>query len=142
MRRLVIAVLTCVLATLPVEAQLPSDSTIASVARAIGELRQGDVIRVALVRAKWVGNFERASGDTLFFGTPGDIPMVIRFNAIDTLWRRGSATGRSTLLGALALGLIGGVIAEAPGAAVGAGIGAVGGMMVGKRTRIWRRLHP
>lgn len=142
MRRIALALLMSISAAVSAGAQLPGDSTIASVARAIGTLRQGDVIRVALVRAKWVGNFERASGDTLFFGTPGDIPMVIRFNAIDTLWRRGSATGRSALLGALALGLIGGVIAEAPGAAVGVGVGAVGGMLVGKRTRIWRRLHP
>lgn len=129
-------------AAIPAAAQLPGDSAMASVANAIEELRQGDVIRVALVRARWVGNFERASGDTLFFGSPNDIPMAIRFNAIDTLWRSGSATGRSALLGALALGLLGGVMAEGPGAAVGAGVGALAGSIVGKRTRIWRRLHP
>lgn len=141
MRQIAIAVLMSLFAA-PASAQLTGDSTPAALSRAIGGLRPGDAIRVALVRAKWVGNFERATGDTLFFGSPNDIPMAIRFNAIDTLWLRSAATGRSALLGALALGLVGGVIADGTGATVGVAVGAMGGGVVGSRTRIWRRLFP
>ena len=161
MRRFPIALLLVLAAAIPVAAQLPADTTASSLTRAIGGLRQGDVIRVALERARWVGQFERIGGDTLFFGTAGQQPMAIRLNAIDTLWRRTSAARRGSAIGAATFGLLGGLAGaylagaydggwttgrviqySVVGALVGTAVGVMAGGLVGSTGRTWRRVHP
>ena len=135
----------------------PMDSV--ALARALGELRPGQPIRVALLSARWVGNFDRVAGDTLYFGSAGDLPMGIRFNAIDTLWRRGSDGARWSTAGGVTLGVLfaaaGAFMGNAEGGGarqvmwgavlggfLGGGIGSVLGGVLGSRRRVWHRVYP
>lgn len=137
-------------------AQAPGDSALI---RALGEFRPGQPIRVALLRSRWVGDFERVAGDTLYFGTAGQQPMAIRFNAIDTLWRQTSAKDRGSVIGGVTLGLVLGAVGVFAGSDeggdagqvvqgaliggfLGAGIGSVVGGFVGSRSRLWIRVYP
>jgi hypothetical protein len=158
---LLLVVLLVALGATPGSAQLAPPQPMDSIAltRALGELRAGQPIRVALLNARWVGNFERVAGDTLYFGSPNDRAMAIRFNAIDSLWRRESAGSRGSRMGGLTLGILfaaagaiwvadeGGGAGRAIGGAVlggvlGATAGSVVGGWVGSASRVWRRLYP
>ncbi len=68
-----------------------SDSTLL---RVLSTFTEGDPIRVALMRSRWTGTYMGTKGDTLFFGTVGKPPMGLRFNAVDTVWARGSMLQR------------------------------------------------
>lgn len=68
-----------------------SDSTLW---RVLSTFSEGDPIRVALLRSRWTGSYMGTNGDTLFFGTVGKPPMGLRFNAVDTVWARGSMLQR------------------------------------------------
>jgi hypothetical protein len=156
-----VAVLLVALGATPGSAQFAPPQPMDSVAltRALGELRAGQPIRVALLSARWVGNFERVAGDTLYFGSPNDRAMAIRFNAIDTLWRHESAGSRGATIGGWTLGLLlgaagafvgadesggasGALQGGAAGVFLGATIGSVIGGMMGSTSQLWRRLYP
>lgn len=62
--------------------------------RVLATFSEGDPIRVALMRSRWTGTYMGTKGDTLFFGTVGKPPMGLRFNAVDTVWARGSMMPR------------------------------------------------
>lgn len=121
-------------------ASLAQPTRDSSVARALSGFEEGDRIRVALLRSPFVGRYMSTRGDTLFFGTPGQPPMAFRFNAVDSLWRMGSASRRGAWIGAV-LGAAAGLAfyavaaedgARRPGIALGStAIGAVGGAAVG-----------
>jgi hypothetical protein len=119
-----------------------------AVARAVATLREGDQIRVALLRSRFAGAFMGSRGDTLFFGRAGDPPMGFRFNAVDTLWRAGRATRKGAKVGAVTGGVVGGVFmsrsAESAlaGALGGAATGALLGAGIGAVSRHWHRIHP
>lgn len=148
-------------ASLPVAAQSPRDS---AVAIALSRFRVGHPIRVALLRSPWAGEFQRVGGDTLFFGSPGQPPMAIRFNAIDTVWRQGDHLRRGAWIGGTTLGLLGFAAVlisrlsnDTPtsndlrtgdigaGLAWGAGLGTVGGLaggLIGSAFKRWVVMHP
>ena len=71
----------------PAAAAPPGDSALR---RVLATFRDGDPIRVALLRSRWAGAFMSTRGDTLFFGTAGQPPMGLLLNAVDTVWARGS----------------------------------------------------
>ena len=126
------------------------------VAAAVAELTRGDVIRVAQSGATQSGRFRRVAGDTLFFGTQP--LMAVRFNAIDTLWRRTGGAGRGMQIGAVTGGVIvGGLLLLISrgdgdtdvgaggllfGTVTGATIGGFAGWIVGAPFQWWSRLHP
>lgn len=68
---------------------MPGPAHDSAVAVVLSRFRPGQPIRVALLRNRWSGRFEAVRGDTLFFGPPHQPPMGVRFNAVDTVWRRG-----------------------------------------------------
>lgn len=124
------------------------------VLRALSHFREGDRIRVALLRSPFVGAYMGTRGDTVFFGTPGQPPMAFRFNAVDSLWRVGRATSRGAWIGAL-VGAVAGLAVHASTAAddartagsalatsaIGTAGGAVIGALVGSRYRRWRLVY-
>lgn len=129
-------------------AQPPRD---AAVARALATFTPGDRIRVVAIRTRWVGRLERVAGDTVFFGTPGEHQMGVRFSAVDSVWREGRATSRGAWIGALSGALLSGAatanragnMAVLAAYAVGGAIpGALIGGVVGSRSRRWLRLFP
>ena len=162
MKTIVVVILMAV-AAMPAGAQASADS---ARARALEAFQPGDRIRAALLSNRWTGSFERVTGDTLFFGTRGDIPMALRFSAIDSLWRGADARRRGAWIGGLtgvALGAYAGLVviglagAEygqpkyitgdmVKGGVFGAlGLGLVGlltGEFIGKRIRTWRLVYP
>lgn len=157
----VVAVMFAICAGLPVSAQSPRDSAVAS---ALSRFHPGQPIRVALLRSPWAGEFQRVGGDTLFFGSRDQPPMAIRFNAIDTLWRQANHSRRGAWIGGTTLGLaafagalIGRLSNDTPtssdlrgadiGAALawGAGLGVVGGLAggwIGSAFRRWVVIYP
>lgn len=157
----VLAVLFVACAAFPIGAQPSRDSAVAS---ALSRFHPGQPIRVALLRSPWAGEFQRVGGDTLFFGSRGQPPMAIRFNAIDTVWRQGNHYRRGAWIGGTTLGvagfaaaLIGGLSNDTPtssglrgsdiGAALawGAGLGLVGGLAggwIGSAFKRWVSVYP
>lgn len=125
-------------------------------------LMPGQRIRISLLGNRWVGELQRIGGDTVFLG-PTDHPMGVRFNAIDTLWRRGNYETMASNIGMVTLGLLGAVAvtaiglgamegsqtpsaadygAVAIGGLAGAGLGWLTGAVIGKAMPRWRRLYP
>jgi hypothetical protein len=149
-------------ATFPDSAYFARDSAIW--ATLVG-FTEGERMRVAMLRSRWVGRFQRIAGDTLYFGSPGQPPMALRFNAVDTLWRASTARGRGAWIGAASLAVVGGVGGALVvgsggsdgssydvggkelggaliGTALGAGLGAIVGSAIGSGFRTWRRVYP
>jgi hypothetical protein len=140
---------------LPAAAQSPRDS---AVGHALSRFRPGQPIQVALERNRWTGRLERVGGDTLFFASRGQLPMAIRFNAIDTLWRRSNHTIRGVWNGGATGALLGGFAAAAGessndtngnavhagllGAAIGGALGAITGGVIGSLVRRWQLAYP
>ena len=123
----------------------------AAVARAVGTLREGEPIRIALMRTRFAGRYAGSQGDTLFFGERGEHgepPMAFRLNAVDTLWRVIHPTRMGATIGVIAGAVAGGVLVggKADDAAVGVLGGAVGGgllgAVIGRASRSWRRIYP
>ena len=102
MKLCVVMVAACI--AIPAAAQSPRDTDVGEV---LTSFRPGQPVQVGLLRSRWAGRFERVGGDTLFFASPGQPPMAIRFNAIDTLWRQADRSGRGAWIGGTTLGLIG-----------------------------------
>ena len=135
-------------------AQVAADSTIV---RVLADIPEGAPIRVALLRSRWTGSYMGTRGDSVFLGVPDQPPMVVLFNAVDTLWRSGTAARLGAQRGALWGGLAGGGVMGIAagnfggsddvlpvglvGALVGAATGAVGGALIGSRLRHWRRVY-
>src|SRR5688500_4085026 len=124
------------------------------VLRALSRFEGGDRIRVALLRAPFVGSYVGTRGDTVFFGTPGQPPMAFRFHAVDSVWRVGRATARGPWSGALVgagFGLLGVALRSEDdargltrgGLAVAAttGAGAAFGALLGRSLRSWRLVY-
>jgi len=96
-------------------------------------------------------------GDSVFLGVANQPPMVVLFNAVDTLWRSERATRVVAQRGALWTGIVGGVVMAIVGANVGGGedalpvglvgaaagaaTGALAGALIGSRLRHWRRIY-
>jgi hypothetical protein len=159
MRLFVVMVAACI--AVPAAAQPPRDSVVGEV---LTSFRRGQPIQVGLLRSRWAGRFERVGGDTLFFASPGQLPMAIRFNAIDTLWRQVDRSSRGAWIGGTTLGLLGfatvvidKLAREAPssnevraldvgvGLRWAAGLGVVGvlaGGWIGSRFNTWVVVHP
>ena len=135
------------------KAQTASDSTIV---RALSRIPDGAPIRVALLRSRWTGAYMGTRGDSVFLGVANQPPMVVLFNAVDTLWRSERATRTLARRGALWTGIAGGVAMAIVGANVGGGedavpvglvgaaggaaTGAIVGALIGSRLRHWRRV--
>jgi hypothetical protein len=135
------------------QAQSTRDS---GIVRALSQIPGGAPIRVALLRSRWTGAYMGTRGDSVFLGVAGQPPMVVLFNAVDTLWRSERATKTLARRGALWTGLAGGVAMAVVGAnvgggedavpvglvgaAVGAASGAIVGAVIGSRLRHWRRV--
>src|SRR5687767_1935217 len=153
--KLVIAMLVACVA-FPADAQTASDSALV---RALSRFRPGQPVQVALMRNRWSGEFRRVGGDTLFFGTRNDSSMALRFNAIDTLWRRSSHSVRGAWIVGTAGALFGGFTfavvagqaddidasameAGALGVVAGGAVGAIAGGLIGSGFRRWRRVYP
>lgn len=148
--------LSFVLLTAPAlaTAQNVPDSTLS---RVLSGIPEGAPIRVALLRSRWTGAYMGTRGDSVFLGVPNQPPMVVLFNAVDTLWRSERATTRLARRGALWTGLAGGVFMAVVGANVGGGedalpvglvgasagaaTGAIVGALIGSRLRHWRRVY-
>src|ERR1700741_5426617 len=77
-------------------AQTGGDSALV---RALSGFRAGQPIQVALLRNRWTGEFRSVRGDTLFIGSRDQLAMALRFNALDTLWRRSSRRPRGAWIG-------------------------------------------
>jgi hypothetical protein len=159
MKLFVVMVAACI--AVPAAAQPPRDSVVGEV---LTSFRPGQPVQVGLLRSRWAGRFERVGGDTLFFASPGQLPMGIRFNAIDTLWRQTDHFSRGAWIGGTTLGLlgfatvvIGKLTREAPssnqvgaqdvgvGLAWAAGLGVVGaltGGWIGSRFKGWVVVYP
>lgn len=133
----------------------PSPGRDSSIARVISTFAIGQPIRFALLRSRWAGSYLGRNADTLFLGQRRQPPMVVKFNAIDTVWRASSGTRRGIWIGAVTGGLVGPLIARAAsdeavesrrtlarGFAVGAASGAVAGALVGRLFRQWNRVYP
>jgi hypothetical protein len=159
--RLAAAILTACIA-LPASSQAQSDSALS---RALSSFRPGQLVQVALLRSRWSGEFRRVGGDTLFFGSRGDSAMAIRFNAIDTLWRRSSRSTRGTWIGGTTGALLSGyasivwvglageggssndigtreIRAGLLGVVAGATVGGLTGALIGSTFKRWRRVFP
>lgn len=123
------------------------------VLRALSHFREGDRIRVALLRSPFVGTFMGIRGDTVFFGKPNEPPMAFRFNAVDSVWRAGGATRRGAWTGAgvgavsafAVHAVMAGADARIAGALattmIGAASGAIIGALVGRGLRRWRLVY-
>ena len=152
-RQLGVVVAALIIVTTDIGAQAGSDTTLA---RALSGITEGAPIRVALLRSRWTGSYMGTRGDSVFLGVPNQPPMVVLYNAVDTLWRAERATGVTARRGAVWTGIAGGVFmafvagnfggAEdvvpvgLVGAVSGAAIGAIGGALIGSRLRHWRRV--
>jgi hypothetical protein len=133
---------------------MPGPAHDTAVARALTRFRAGQPIRVALLRNRWSGRFHGARGDTVFLGPADQPPMAVRFNAVDTIWRRGRATVAGAIAGAAAGALVQGLSvaltrdgSRARGRWLGqtAGLvvaGGATGAIVGAGVRRWRRVLP
>lgn len=153
-RRLCIAGALVASTTSDVAAQASNDTTLA---RVLSTVTEGAPIRVALLRSRWTGSYMGTRGDSVFLGVPNQPPMVVLFNAVDTVWRAERATGVAARRGALWTGIAGGVFMGLAGgnlggsedvvpvglvgAVSGAAIGAVAGALIGSRLRHWRRVY-
>jgi hypothetical protein len=136
---------------LPAAAQSSRDTVVGEM---LTRFRPGQPVQVGLLRSRWTGRYERVGGDTLFIASRGQLPMAIRFNAIDTLWRQGDHFKRGAWIGGTTLGLLGGlsmtaldIRAEFPGAelALGAGLGLIGvltGGWIGSAFKRWVVVYP
>jgi hypothetical protein len=96
-------------------------------------------------------------GDSVFLGVPNQPPMVVLFNAVDTMWRAEPATRVAAQRGALWAGIAGGVFMGIAagnfggsedvvpvglvGAVSGAALGAAAGALIGSGLRHWRRVY-
>lgn len=131
------------------------DST---VARVLSRFSHGEAIRFALLRSRWAGSYMGHRGDTLFLGARGEPPMVVLFNAVDTLWQTTSGRRFGAGIGAITGAAVGALLAGAvpgsvglegrsagvrAGAVVGATVaGAAVGAIAGSFSRRWRRVYP
>lgn len=149
MDRMTRAAITLMLAcaAAPLEAQwMPGPAHDTAVARTLRDIPHGARIRVALLRNRWVGTYDGFQGDTLYLGTREGTPMQIRFNAVDTIWRRRRGTLRGVLLGAPAGAALGAATAIAGESgwslALGGVAGTAIGALIGASVRWWRRELP
>ena len=149
----VVAAALIVVTTSDAGAQASSDTALV---RALSSITEGAPIRVALLRSRWTGSYMGTRGDSVFLGVPNQPPMVVLYNAVDTLWRAERATGATARRGAIWTGIAGGVFMAIAagnlgdsgdvvpvglvGALSGAAIGAIGGALIGTRLRHWRRV--
>jgi hypothetical protein len=158
----VVMVAACLALPALAAAQSPRDK---EVLEALDRIRTGETVRVVLLLERWTGALQHVGGDTLFIASRGQLPMGIRFNAIDTLWRRSSHARRGAWIGGVTGLLAGGYVAailarmsEAEtgsddvvvtaipagflGAAGGAAIGALTGGLIGSGFRRWQLVFP
>jgi hypothetical protein len=134
---------------LPAAAQSSRDTAVGEM---LTRFRPGQPVQVALLRSRWTGRYERVGGDTLFIASRGQLPMAIRFNAIDTLWRQGDHFKRGAWIGGTTLGLLGGLTMMTlrdenigAGLAWGAGLGLIGvltGGWIGSAFKRWVVVYP
>ena len=134
-------------AAAPLQAQwMPGPAHDTAVARTLKDIPYGARIRVALLRNRWVGTYDGFQGDTLYLGTREGTPMQIRFNAVDTIWRRRRGTLSGVLMGAPAGVVLGAATAFAGESGWSLVAGAVGGAtlggLLGASVRWWRREYP
>ena len=146
------------------DAQQPNGSRDAALSDAIARVREGQVIRVALMQSQWTGAYQRLAGDTLYFGPNQPVPMGIRFSAIDTLWVRSNHSRRVSDIGIVSGVLLGGLAgmyviagyADGPvrgisgemwryagvGALAGGVAGGLLGAAIGAPLKRWKRIFP
>ena len=133
------------------------DARDSTLGRVLSEIPEGAPIRVALLRSRWTGAYMGTRGDSVFLGVANQPPMVVLFNAVDTLWRAERATKILARRGALWTGIAGGIGMAIVGANVGGGedalpvglvgvaagaaTGAIVGALIGSRLRHWRRVY-
>lgn len=131
----------------PLHAQwMPGPAHDSAVARTLRDIPEGSRLRVALMRNRWVGSYQGLRGDTLVLGTTQGTPMLLRLNAVDSVWRPARGTLRGALLGAIAGVVVGGATAIAGESGWSFAAGGVGGTaagaLVGSTVRWWRREYP